>query len=232
MKNIMQRMTLIAILMCAFPIIAFSQEQQTPQSANRPPVVIMFMVPINSDTVNMLLRTVNQQSQSGVKDITLVLASPGGDTAAGFAAYNVLKSLAGINLPTFNVGNIDSAAMLIYCAGAHRYSLPGPAVRFLIHGNALTLPPGIPMDASFLDAQDAQIKSLNQMVIEAISTVALRIEPFFRQSKRKKILQEIRGSFMTPGSTLLSVNTPSAPEQQPIEYKSAEQSIGSKTITQ
>jgi hypothetical protein len=37
-----------------------------------------------------------------------------------------------------NAGNIDSAAMLIYCAGKHRYSFPDPA-RFLIHSNALTL---------------------------------------------------------------------------------------------
>jgi ATP-dependent protease ClpP protease subunit len=232
----------LLVFLCVFAVPAYSQ---VPIQSTLPPhpVVITFVVPIDSNSANMLIHIVDQQSQAGNKDITLVLASPGGDTAAAFAAYNILKTLP-INLTTFNVGNIDSAAMLLYCAGKYRYSLPGPGVRFLIHGNSITFGPGVPMDANSMDAQTAQLKSLNQMVVDSISAVAGKkrseVEAAVHgqviltpeQAKEWGIVQEIKDTFMTPGAFLLSVNNPAPPpEPNPIQFKSIEPTIGSKTDT-
>jgi ATP-dependent Clp protease protease subunit len=240
----MKSMTFRLMLIVAFASIpSLAQQIQQPTDVpQRPPVVITFVVPVDSNSANMLIHMVTSQAQIGVKDITLVLASPGGDTAAAFAAYNILKTLP-INLTTFNVGNIDSAAMLLYCAGKHRYSLPGPGVRFLIHGNSISFGVGMPMDANAMDAQTAQLKSLNQMVVDAISTVAGKkrsdveaavhgqviLSP--EQAKEWGIVQEIKDNFMTPGATLLSVNNPAEPETNPVQFKSIEPSIGSRTVT-
>jgi ATP-dependent protease ClpP protease subunit len=216
--------------------------QTAPQLPADRTVIITFIVPVDSNSANMLIRTIAQQSDAGVKNITLVLASPGGDTAAAFAAYNILKTLP-IELTTFNVGNIDSAAMLLYCAGKHRYSLPGPGVRFLIHGNSMTLGVGVPMDANFMEAQTAQLKNLNEMVIDALSVVAPKkrgeIEKAVQsqvilspeEAKDWGIVQQVKDSYMTPGAMLLAVNQPSPPQTDPIQYKSLEPVLGSKTIT-
>lgn len=233
-------LTGMCVLCCP---LSFPQDQPQESTPSQPHgVVITFVVPIDSNSANQLIHIVTSQTQGGVKDVTLVLASPGGDTAAAFAAYNILKTLP-IDLTTFNVGNIDSAAMLLYCAGKHRYSLPGPGVRFLIHGNSLTLGVGVPMDANALDAQTAQLKSLNQMVIDAISTVASKkrsdIEAAVHsqviltpeQAEQWGIVQEIRPTFMMPGDTLISVNQPPSPEPTPMQFKSIEPSIGSQTQT-
>lgn len=233
-------------VLCLTATISFGLSTAYPQpSQGTPqphPVVITFVVPIDSNSANMLIHLVDQQTQMGVKDITLVLASPGGDTAAAFAAYNILKTLP-INLTTFNVGNIDSAAMLLYCAGAHRYSLPGPGVRFLIHGNSITFGTGVPMDAAAMDAQTAQLKSLNQMVIDAISAVATKKRSEVEQAvhsqailtpeeaKNWGIVQEVRNTFMTPGATLLTVNTPNSPDQPAIRYTSIQSGASSKSPT-
>jgi len=240
MKNMIIR---VALLAACISLPGQAQQLQQPSEAPpRPPVVITFVVPIDSNTANQLIHMVTSQSQMGVRSITLVLASPGGDTAAAFAAYNILKTLP-IDLTTFNVGNIDSAAMLLYCAGKHRYSLPGPGVRFLIHGNSVQFAGGMPLDANAMDAQTAQLKSLNQMVIDSISAVAAKkksdIESAVHgqvilspeQAKDWGIVQEIKDNFMTPGATLLSVNNPVQPQENPVQYKSIEPVIGSKTQT-
>jgi ATP-dependent protease ClpP protease subunit len=105
----------------------------TPVTAQSNAVIISFVGGIDSGSMAGLLRTVNEQIQKGNKDITLLIASPGGDTTAAFAAYNVLRNVPA-EITTFNIGNVDSAAMLLYCAGKKRYSMP--ATRFLIHGNS------------------------------------------------------------------------------------------------
>jgi len=187
-------------------------------------VIINFILPIDSNTVNLLLGVVNAQVRNGVKKITIVLSSPGGDTTATFAAYNILKNIPA-EITTFNAGNIDSAAILIYCAGKHRYSFPRPA-RFLIHGNALTLGAAMPVDYIFLDNQLQQIKSLNQMVVQVVTATSNKKQPDVEaavrgqtilspeEAKEWGIVQEIKDSFMEPGAVFVSVNTPSKDEEK------------------
>ena len=148
-RNMTIKLASLVLIGCA-AIVA-----QTPPA---PPseVAISFSVPVDNNTTNALLRVISLQMQQGVKKVTLLISSPGGDTVSAFAAYNILKSLP-IELTTVNVGTVDSAAMLIYCAGSHRYSLDGAGVRFLIHGNSGTYP--TPMDAGNMDVQLQQLKT-------------------------------------------------------------------------
>ena len=212
----MRRLLLGAIVVMSAASL-WAQQPPSPPAPER--VIINFILPVDSNTVNMLLSVVNNQVRNGVKKITIVLSSPGGDTASAFAAYNILRNVPA-EITTFNAGNIDSAAMLIYCAGKHRYSFPDPA-RFLIHGNSLMMGPGVPLDYNFLNAQLQQIKSLNQMVTEVIAATVTKdkqsdlenavhgqtiLTP--EQAKEWGIVQEIRSNFMEPGAVFVSVSTP------------------------
>lgn len=216
-------------IVLAFALAAsasIAAQQQPPQPT--PPehtAVISFIAPIAGPTVNQLLAVVNQQMAQGVKKITILISSPGGDTASGFVAYNFLRGLP-LEITTFNVGNVDSAAMLVYCAGKNRYSLPG-STRFLIHGNSLTVPPNVPIDAAMLDAQLQQLKNLNQMVIQAVLSAAPNkkrpeIEAAVSgqvilspdQAKDWGLVQQIRTDFMEPGIIPIQVSAvlPEVPE--------------------
>lgn len=219
---------LLPLTMLAF-VSSISVLCQTPITAPQPPerVIINFILPIDTNSVNMLLAIINGQMRSGVKKITIVLSSPGGDTAAAFAAYNILKSVP-VEITTFNVGNIDSAAMMIYCAGKNRYSFPSPA-RFLIHGNSVNFGGGVSLDSRSLDSQLQQLNNLNQMTIDVISSTTGNIKRKDIENavhgqtilspddaKQWGIVQEIRDTFMEPGAVFVSVDSPiSVPAPKP-----------------
>lgn len=226
----------VAVLLVSTTLPA--QQTSAPARSAPAPVIINFILPIDSNTVNMLLSVVNTQVRGGVKKITIVLSSPGGDTASAFAAYNILKNVPA-EITTFNAGTIDSAAMLIYCAGQHRYSFPDPA-RFLIHGNALNLGTGVPLDYNFLYAELQQIKSLNQMVVQVTAATANKdkqadperavlsqtiLSP--AEAKEWGIVQDIKNTYMEPGAVFVSVNTPTPERTNPLKYGTLQPTISS-----
>jgi ATP-dependent Clp protease protease subunit len=197
-----------------------AQIQATPPERS---VVINFAVPVDNNSTNGLLRVVSAQMAQGVRKITILISSPGGDTVSAFAAYNILKNLP-IDLTTINVGTVDSAALLIYCAASHRQSLDGPGIRFLIHGNSATN--GIPLDANALEAQLQQLKNMNQMVVQVLSSVAPKhkseiekavatqqiLDP--EQAKEWNLVQNITDQLIPPGASFVAVNTGTEPSKE------------------
>lgn len=211
---------LISILLCA--VAAFAQ---TPQPQAAPPnktVIISFLVPIDNNSIGGLLHVVNEQVTGGAKNIVLLISSPGGDTTSAFAAYSVLRHIPA-EVTTFNIGAVDSAGMVLYCAGKHRFSMP--EARFLIHGNSLVgtgnnVLPGA-YTATFLEAEVAQLKSLNSITVQVLTETANKkaapeIESAVQsqrilnaeQAKDWGIVNEIKTDFMQPGATMVSVNVP------------------------
>ena len=219
--------TLCRVLLLAVVVLpsAFSQTEPlpTPSIPSAPErVVINFIVPIDTNSVNMLLSIVNSQVRMGVKKITIVVASPGGDTTAAFAAYNILRNVPA-EITTFNAGNIDSAAMLIFCAGKYRYSFPDPA-RFLIHGNSMLFGQNMSLDANMIDAQLQQIRNLNEMTIAVVNQTtggkwtkqiqdAVHGQTILTPEIAKQwgLIQDIRSNFMEPGAVFVGVNSPMPP---------------------
>ncbi len=216
----------VALFLFLFPpLFAPSSFAQTPTQGPPERAIINFIVPITPDTVNLLIGIVNAQVRNGTKKITIAIASSGGDPASGFAAYNILKNIPA-EITTFNTGNIDSAAMLIYCAGKHRYSLPAPT-RFLIHSVALNpITTNFPVDRSFLETQLAQINSLNQVMVQVIKENSKKTQTEIEsaviaqtilspeQAKEWGIVQEIRPTFMEPGAVFVAVDNPAEKPQK------------------
>jgi len=231
-------LALVAVLLSG-TLLAAQQPQPVPTAEH---VVINFLLPIDTNSVNMLLAIVNAQVRTGVKKITIVISSPGGDTTAAFAAYNILRNVPA-EITTFNAGNIDSAAILIYCAGKHRYSFAAPA-RFLLHSNALTLGAAVPLDYNFLDAQLQQIRSLNQMVVQVVAASsnkkASEVEDAMHgqtiltpeQAKQWGIVQEIRSTFMEPGAVLISVDSLPPDKKSTPEYSTIQPTVSAGSPTQ
>ncbi|NWF77116.1 MAG: ATP-dependent Clp protease proteolytic subunit [Chloroflexi bacterium] len=95
------------------------------------PVVIRFFAPVIDVTINALMSAVDQKMKQGVKDLILLISSPGGSVIHGLSAYNYLKGLPA-SITTHNFGSVDSIGIVIYCAGSRRLSVP--QARFLFHG--------------------------------------------------------------------------------------------------
>jgi len=93
--------------------------------------VIRFFAPVDGNSINALLATIDQKLREGVGRITLLISSPGGTVFHGLSAYNFLKGIPA-EVVTVNFGSVDSIGVVLYCAGARRISVPH--ARFLIHG--------------------------------------------------------------------------------------------------
>lgn len=98
-------------------------------------VIINFAGKVTLKKTNDLTSYIHKQMQEGAKDFILNINSSGGDSDAAIAAYQYLKQLP-ISISTYNTGNVQSAAALIYCSGTKRYSLPHSF--FMLHGSSTT----------------------------------------------------------------------------------------------
>jgi len=214
-----RKVTLAVFVLLILPLAVFAQ---APSSPSEQTSVISFMGEINTGSMGQLLAIVGMQLRAGVHKIRIVISSGGGDTSAAFAAYNYLHNLPGIEVSTFNVGNVDSAAVILFCAGQQRYSFP--ATRFLIHGNSLQVTTPMAMDAASLQGNLELLKNLNQMVVHVVSLTvnkdkqaevesAVHGQVILSPEEAVKwgLVQEIRSNFMEPGAVLVMVSTPSNP---------------------
>jgi ATP-dependent protease ClpP protease subunit len=94
------------------------------------PCFVQLFGTIGELTVRNLLMVINQQLGQGIENFTVLLSSRGGNTHSGHTAYHHLKALP-INLTTWNMGLVGSAAISLFCAGRRRCSVP--EARFWLH---------------------------------------------------------------------------------------------------
>jgi hypothetical protein len=86
--------TIGSIILALTPLSAVAQYSTQGAPATQPvipatqPVVILFIAPITGDTIPHLMSVVTAQVSKGVDNITIAISSSGGDTGAGFGAYN------------------------------------------------------------------------------------------------------------------------------------------------
>jgi ATP-dependent protease ClpP protease subunit len=92
--------------------------------------VVNFVSGINPKSVAALMEVTGRARNSGSSRIILNLSSAGGDLVPIFGVYYHLRSL-GIPLVSHNIGNIESAAVLLYLAADTR--LAAPHSRFMLH---------------------------------------------------------------------------------------------------
>ncbi|MGP0943820.1 ATP-dependent Clp protease proteolytic subunit [Serratia sp. CY74737] len=91
---------------------------------------IHFLSPVTTPSVIQLQNICLSAIQQGATELNVHISSQGGETAAGFTAYNFLKSLP-VTLRTHNLSNVESIANIIFLAGSERFA--NPLSRFLLH---------------------------------------------------------------------------------------------------
>jgi ATP-dependent Clp protease protease subunit len=105
-------------------------------------ILVNFFDNITSASVNKMTNFITQQiftaERSGhdIQEIIIQIKSGGGESDAGLFAFNFLKNL-NIKKTTINLGNVDSAAVLLYCSGDNR--LVTEHSRFVLHESTINL---------------------------------------------------------------------------------------------
>lgn len=104
----------------------------TPVPATPVPLqYLSFTSDVNPASAKALLTACAQCASAGIKEVHLLLSTPGGDVREGMALYNIMRGMP-FELTTHNVANVDSIGNVIFLAGKHRYATS--SATFMFHG--------------------------------------------------------------------------------------------------
>lgn len=93
--------------------------------------------PTTRDLMGFVMQSIAQQnSNDPIDELIIQIASAGGSSDHGLLLYNFLRQL---QLPktTIGMGNVDSAAVMLFAAGDKR--LAAPSCRFVLHEARATI---------------------------------------------------------------------------------------------
>jgi ATP-dependent protease ClpP protease subunit len=108
----------------------------TPQTLQPTPsvVYVSFSAEIIPHTTASLIAVMANCANQGVKEVYLLLSTPGGNVMHGMNLYNILRAMP-FKLITHNLGNVDSIGNAAFLAGVERYACPHST--FMFHGVGL-----------------------------------------------------------------------------------------------
>jgi ATP-dependent Clp protease, protease subunit len=184
--------------------------QQPPPST----VYISFSAEIIPHTTESLIATVANFANQGVKQVYLLLSTPGGSVMHGMNLYNVLRSMP-VELITHNVGNVDSIGNAVFLAGAKRYACPNST--FMFHGVGFDIRQQIRMEEKFLrerlDSIGADQKRIGDIITQRTRISKEDVEKLFLEAQTKDatfaagcgIIDEIRDVQIPTGSPVVAL---------------------------
>jgi ATP-dependent Clp protease protease subunit len=193
--------------------------------------LINFYASVSEESVNNLIGFMTQQTVLGIQhkenpldEVIIQISSSGGSSDHGLLAYNYLKQL---NIPkiTIGMGNVDSAAVMIFAAGDKRLTMP--SCRFLLHEAVTNI------GGSFNGTKLHEIAYLNERITKDYCEVISKVTSKPLKTVQKKVkdgqvmssveakeyglVQEIlENPYLTNlnGLNILMINNPSRPVSQ------------------
>lgn len=127
---------------------------------------------INDESVRLavkfdrLLRSKISQRGSSITALVRI-ASRGGDTDAGLSVYALLRAMP-CRVVTIGLGVVESAAIVIFCAGKERVCTPN--TRFTLHASRTTIARS--MSIKSLEETTAVAKSRFEAELRAVTSVS------------------------------------------------------------
>lgn len=97
---------------------------------------VSFSGKLNLESTEALIGAAAELSGEGVTQLVLCLSSFGGNFDRAVSLYNTLRALP-LKLVTHNVGNVGSAAVVLFLAGEERYACPQAV--FFLHPSSASL---------------------------------------------------------------------------------------------
>lgn len=118
-----------------FSTMANSTDQDTTNQSLQDSGMYVFMGEVTTDTVKPVIEWILQENfviRKRRKELLLMLCSEGGDMSAAFALIDVMRS-SRIPIKTVGLGQIASAALMIFISGAAGRRMLTPNTSILSH---------------------------------------------------------------------------------------------------
>ncbi len=178
------------------------------------PVYVSFSADIAPQSTETLIAVMGEQANKGVKEVYLMLSTPGGSVMHGMNLYNVLRAFP-FKLITHNVGNVDSIGNAIFLAGEERYACAHST--FMFHGVGFDLKQGIRLEEKFLrERLDAIMQDqirIGSVIRDRTNLDEGKISDLFREARTKDasyaksvgIVHDIRDVNISSGDPVISL---------------------------
>lgn len=178
-------------------------------------VYVVFTAEIVPATTEALMAATSDMANKGVREIYLMLSTPGGSVMHGITLYNFLRALP-VALTIHNMGNVDSIGNAIFLAGQKRYACPNST--FMFHGVGFDLQnQTIRLEEKFLkerlDSIRSDQKRIGSIIADRTKLPPDDIEKLFFEAQTKDaafaagcgIIDEIRNIEIPAGSPVVSL---------------------------
>jgi ATP-dependent Clp protease protease subunit len=177
-------------------------------------VYVVFSAEVIPNTTEALLSVMAQQANNRVKQVYLLLSTPGGQVMNGLNIYNVLRGMP-FELITHNVGNVDSIGNAIFLAGSKRYACPHST--FMFHGVGFNGNAGERLEQKNLQEKLQNLladqKRIGSIIQERTCIPEAEVEDLFREARTKDaayalgngIVHEVRDVAIPPGAPVISL---------------------------
>ena len=114
-------------------------EQKSQGGITDRPILINYFGSSDAANIGFLVKTILAETANGETHFRINMNSTGGDPSYSISAYNLPKPLP-ITITTYNVNQVESAAVHLYCFGSWRYSPPRsiftiPSVKWSLSGS-------------------------------------------------------------------------------------------------
>ncbi|AHB40175.1 TPA: hypothetical protein DHW62_00185 [candidate division WWE3 bacterium] len=146
-------------------------------------MLINFYANVSEQSVNNLIvfitdRLAHQDTNNPFDELIIQISSSGGSSDHGLLAYNFLRQT---NIPKtiIGMGNVDSAALMIYCAGDKRLSTP--SCRFVLHEARATI------NGEFGKSKLYELAKLIRRITDDYSEVVTKVTGKSRKFIRSKV---------------------------------------------
>jgi ATP-dependent Clp protease protease subunit len=161
--------------------------------------------------MNMLAAAIQQ----GIKELTLMLSTPGGSVMHGMTLYNYLSALP-VDLATYNIGNVDSIGAIVFLAGTKRFACPHST--FMLHPVAFGFQgaqnyeqPDLTAIVQSLEADQARIAGIyaERSGLEKGNALSLfNQQKTYSATEAKSLgfVHEVRALTIDPGAQVVHIN--------------------------
>lgn len=177
-------------------------------------VYISFSAEIIAHTTESLIAAAANCANQGVKEVYLMLSTPGGTVMHGMNLYNVLRAMP-FKLITHNVGNVDSIGNAVFLSGVERYACPHST--FMFHGVGRNAIAGQRLEEKSvketLDSILADQKRIGSIIKDRTKLGDGEIQSLFSEAQTKDatfaagcgIVHQIKDIQIPTGSTVISL---------------------------
>ena len=177
-------------------------------------VYVSFSAEVTPHTTENLIAVMANQANQGVKNVHLLLSTPGGSVMHGMTLYNVLRAMP-FHLITHNVGNVDSIGNAIFLAGVARYACPHST--FMFHGVGFDSPQGVRLEEKLLRERLAALQAdqlrIGSVIGERTQIKGRAISKLFLEAQTKDaayaksngIIDDIREVEIPTGTPILQL---------------------------